>query len=935
MAVAHSTKPTREHLDTFLEQWCARDLILSFDSEFDVPFAHKLCIGLLEMLANEADASSDPRVQQATWLGSQWCRIVRADVTYQLAEGLDAIVGSQTLAEQLKTYLAEPNGADPPSSEDDKRFVAYVTARWYDGAGKIFYRCADYSNARLHFDAAKAIATEARLWHCLPDIVSNWLRADYEERTLVAQALDLAEAYRQQVSSAEEQAGKRLIPLAPDTVASLATEQREFLRGLSSLYHNLAVELMRAGKQQGIADSLRCAQLNESLQFSRKSETICRALDDGYRLGQALNHQAFLARHAGSGGGLAQARNLFEQVLQLKGDRSRRIAMQNLASMDMQEGHLVAAHKRLQTLLKELRADRERRGGDLGLDNLFHYETVQRWRDVLAAPKAECELGAAPWKSACDDAETERVESVRSIRRVVKISQYKQSFSLRHYPVYREAIGRAVEALKAVQDDDEDSRLNKSEEVCAWVEEASGRELMDLLASAGSNREKLRDIAPIDPIVVPSATDAVPKGRGRQRRSAVVQRNFDATDMAERRTLAALEGRRADYERYSLGHPIATASFDPELAHDLRMFTGNNRNLVVVRYFLYELRASGGKSGDSSVALAAFVFWKGDMRLYFLDWQAVHDKILTPLDASAGYPDVPLVCDAKRMFTLLVKPWWNEVIPDGPAHGRELVLIPADELYRVPLHVCLVDNDMPLCSVIPTVYSVSASAFLHRRRHLLRRQQVHATDDLCAVLYRDENASCEELIELDWPEKHFLVAGSPPDGIRPHTPLGKASWAALDTMSNKQPEFFLYAGHGLYGPQFGILGPALVLEGDLMTQYDVALRLRLPHNKLTILGACVSGQGGYIGGGEVSGFLRAFMAAGAGALGVTLWRVLDNRIVAAVRHILSEAQAAAAKAEKGGSFDVVQVYFEYCQSQCRDMRDVADRIEACPIALYL
>lgn len=320
------------------------------------------------------------------------------------------------------------------------------------------------------------------------------------------------------------------------------------------------------------------------------------------------------------------------------------------------------------------------------------------------------------------------------------------------------------------------------------------------------------------------------------------------------------------------------------------------------------------------------------MRPFFLDWKAVRDKILAPMDKSAADPGAPLEVDARNMFKLLVEPWWHVVDQGGAGRKRELVLIPTDELYRVPLHVGLLGNGMPLCSAMPTVYSVSASAFLYRGRYLLRRQHLHETDDLCAVLYRDERVSCGELVGLDWPQECFFIAGSPPKGIGRHNHLGSADWKALDMISHREPEFFLYSGHGVYYPQFGVLGPALVLQDDLMTQYDVALRLRLPHNALTFLGACVSGQGGNIGGGEVSGFLRAFMAAGSGALGVTLWPVLDDSIGSTVRHILRMAQAAAATRHP---FDVVQACFEYCQQVCDAISDPAERIEACPIALYL
>src|SRR4030095_383912 len=98
-----------------------------------------------------------------------------------------------------------------------------------------------------------------------------------------------------------------------------------------------------------------------------------------------------------------------------------------------------------------------------------------------------------------------------------------------------------------------------------------------------------------------------------------------------------------------------------------------------------------------------------------------------------------------------------------------------------------------------------------------------------------------------------------------------------------------------------------------MPRYDVVQRLRLHHNKLTLLGACVSGQGSSLSGGEVAGFLRALRAAGAGALGITLWPVLDERVSASARHLLRSARASA-----GGTFDVLDALLHHYREVCKD-----------------
>lgn len=73
-----------------------------------------------------------------------------------------------------------------------------------------------------------------------------------------------------------------------------------------------------------------------------------------------------------------------------------------------------------------------------------------------------------------------------------------------------------------------------------------------------------------------------------------------------------------------------------------------------------------------------------------------------------------------------------------------------------------------------------------------------------------------------------------------------ADWAGLARLSEPRPEFFVYAGHGRYVADYGELGPWLQIGAGgagRLTSYDVAMRVRLPRNRLTILGTCLAGQG--------------------------------------------------------------------------------------------
>ncbi len=195
----------------------------------------------------------------------------------------------------------------------------------------------------------------------------------------------------------------------------------------------------------------------------------------------------------------------------------------------------------------------------------------------------------------------------------------------------------------------------------------------------------------------------------------------------------------------------------------------------------------------------------------------------------------------------------------------------------------------------------------------------------------DTEVTGKELSNLAWPSEHFFIAGQRPKDVCKHHHVGAANGEGLARLIQEKPEIFVYAGHGDYNETFGDLGRSLVLDEDCLTQYDIAMGIQLPRNKLTLLGACVSGEGADIAGGEVAGFLRAFIAAGCGTLGITLWPVLDKEISGTIRHILEQVQDAA---NSGEPLDIVQELYKYYHDVCHHLDRTGKRIEACPLLLY-
>lgn len=198
---------------------------------------------------------------------------------------------------------------------------------------------------------------------------------------------------------------------------------------------------------------------------------------------------------------------------------------------------------------------------------------------------------------------------------------------------------------------------------------------------------------------------------------------------------------------------------------------------------------------------------------------------------------------------------------------------------------------------------------------------------------------------LSWPEDYLHVAGRVPRKLEVRKYWGKGDRRGLACLVAEEPEVFVFSGHGLLHGD-GDLG--LQLEDGVLTHYEIPSHMRLPRNKLTLLAACVTGQGANLNGGEVSGFLRAFMAAGAGVLGVSLWSVRSDRMAEAIRSLLAAAaplgKVPPYKTERGvlgetKTFNAVTALHAYYKEKLlgpeSESLDVQDRLEASPLVLYL
>ena len=837
-------------------------------------------------------------------VGAFWCEIVRCDVELDLRRGLAAVDDSAADAEILsQAVLAD--------EERCSEFAAYAAARWNDGAGKVLYRAGSHARGRMRFTRACALA-DARdkdLWYCWPDLHSNLLRARLEESRQAASdplAPRLTSVMDQltDLESICADAGRtRGIPL-DGTSRPQQVQDVEFLRGYSSVLHNLSFALI--------------GEPARSLEISQRASAISAVLGDGYRESQAINHQARLIslNHEALRRDLGEAVELYAKVLSSPWARGQRIARQNLAILD----GTIAGAEELRDLLDSLDAESSSRGGPAGLDIDLRFFTVDAYLK-LTEKLAKADLGPAVAALVTDAADHE-LALARSIRQVIALPAYKRAYSKAMRPAYLRHIERELSHPGADGDN--------AERALVLVEEFTGRELLDLMSSSDlpllTPPEPLDAISPQaaapsagrhSPAPAEGAPGPVPRRQGRRRRSGL---RAAISEEELRADLQALLEREREFEDQFLQRPLDAAPADREIAAKAEMFVLNYSGTCIVRYFTYGLNGSGVPK-----ALGALVIRDGRITVIKCgDYAPV-----TGLVASLLAVDAPDEEHSRKIWELLIAPVWPTIARVGPP--GHLVIIPADGLFSVPFQIASENGygrrSKPLGALVPLSQSVSLTAFISRGRHLLRRQYVSPDDDLCALVLRDDDVSGGELVRAKWQPEHLWIAGTPPEGLTGGYQRFPADWTGLAALAEVQPEFFVYAGHGRYVPGYGELGPFLRMgEAGRLTAYDIALRLRLPRNRLTILGACLAGQGAQTGTGDVAGFLRSFIAAGAGAIAVPLWKVDDAPMAVTAGALLAQSRVAA---RSKTAFDVVQTLHAHYRSKTS-----GQWIEDMPVVLY-
>lgn len=540
-------------------------VIRSFDSDYDVPLLHHHAMALLE--ASRAFESTSTEVA----VGASWCRIIRADVEYRLADGLAEIEASRGAARILheQITLKAENGIAITADSGDMvingkpkiverkgtdDFARYACARWHDGAGKLLYRCGDYAEGLVHLERASALAEP--LWYCREDIASNLLRSRYDEldmaleqetehsvedrikkeregiaRALLDRLRDADPDVPQGLSLAEHvvEPDHYAASLAADAQAgTLDGQRREHLRGLCSLAHNLSVVMPKLPTGTAVDP------VEQAYRWSLCSDRLAKALGDGYRQAQAIQQQAAYFKGQNK---RDKALELFVVLEGLPWKRGQLIARQNIAGLKKNAGDLV----------RMLHAyELGRRDAVLGLD-LRRLQWTARFL-------AECQGEVDPHPYV--------LRAIRAVRRVVKRASYKRIFAKEMRPVFFEETKRKLGAetnhdLGAPASDQVEDPL---EPLLAVVEESSARELLDLVGAIASEEPAPRATLVDDgATMIPVAAEPTDGERRRDVRRA--QTGTDLEKVQRREIKLQYDA----WEEYMSGRPIPVREHDADI----------------------------------------------------------------------------------------------------------------------------------------------------------------------------------------------------------------------------------------------------------------------------------------------------------------------------------------------------------------------------------
>lgn len=221
---------------------------------------------------------------------------------------------------------------------------------------------------------------------------------------------------------------------------------------------------------------------------------------------------------------------------------------------------------------------------------------------------------------------------------------------------------------------------------------------------------------------------------------------------------------------------------------------------------------------------------------------------------------------AQALYTKLLAPV-EALLPTY----RQVVIIPHGPLHYVPFHAITGATGNPLLAAQGPTVSYALSATVLRQIHQQRQKRAIVPGQVrcLAIGYNRDDSTEDTMLYFAEAEAQTIVQV-----------IGGNAWTGATAkkaqlLAHADRYHYLHiACHGHFDATDPMASALVLAPNERLTADEVLHHLRL-QCELVTLSACESGVGHVRRGDELMGFVRAFLAAGANTLLITLWQVDD------------------------------------------------------------
>lgn len=836
-------------------------IITTFVGSYDRPFKYDECLAdLLRSNAFQRPNSNDNEAL-LLYVGACYIQMVRADVLYELQEGVIAERKSAPFVDKLKSKWMKWDCNSPSP--------AYVLARWHDAKGRLLYRTGNYPAAQALFSEALTFAESSNVDGAILDIKSNLHRTRMEVDRMIfpdAKLMSL-DVFKPRMEKSLN-ACKELYELG---CSNTNTKNDEEKRSAVSALHNAWTIATYCKKLVSTFKSNSTAAYTPKGYESVVNSVLDGAFEKADRLAVGDDYrqaQLFLALGRGAPT-LTKQKEYFEKVLSLKWPRGKMIAEQNLADLvlkrsTVEDGDISQAFNTLHDLYDSAyRSAESSRGQDSGDVDFLNWTllAMERISDQHVLVEDEIQM----LRNA-----QERISGL--VSEVASVTAYRSSFEGGVLPRLRVVWGDKVSTLISNGGSIDHARENRILETSIdQMESYFGRDVVELL-----RHKSIQDISERTRIEqARSVHSSFQSGNACQTAEDPKGPLADLTPMAgeqQKYFSTWLEEQQAASEIDAFQAPFRFSGNSQSVSLEAKNFSAIQQGTLLLQY-----RILGGKGKES---MHVFAWFNGTLEVLDLGRKPIElrkeilsDRFCMNGDKSsiaaqitaARIPSKAGATEIWKRFLLPVikalsrrggsadalgncEAWWKEKV-------SRVIAIPELSCASVPLNLAWDEwNNCPVAMSKPLIFSLSLSALLVYGRFYKFNQLARLKDDDAFFLWNLKEQGSQTGDQMGYRQIHHALKEVDSSLLT----LAKPNLKQWEAIATREAEVLVIGCHGrLYGAQ-----AVLEFDDGFISNLRLEQTAFLRRTKLLVLAACESGRSD----SWYSTMVANLVAAGAGAI---------------------------------------------------------------------